>query len=204
MRKLFIVALGILSLLFVGCATPILNVQSNNERIESIFEIDPSKFRFLSYCYFKTTPVGAYERVSQKVGIVGLTEDDLLVVRGNLDTAKENEMISIPISDIEKISMPREIHITHGGLLTAIVLFQLGNLKVDVSKSTELYEMLAYENVEQYASTRSSSRYGMPIYGYDSGSNTENGTFGTYDDGRNPNPVRWERFPGSLKPENQN
>lgn len=169
-----------------GCATPALNIQSNNDRIKAIFKADTSSFRILSFCYFTTIPEGSHDHVSQRIGIVGMTDSSILIVPGNLNTARNSDVVSISISSIETISKPKEIHITHEGLLTAIVLFQWGNLKVDPIKTSELFEMIAYEGVDTLDSNRSSSLYGLPKWGYDdrTWSDSHNGEFGYFVDGR--------------------
>lgn len=149
-----------LSTLVCGCATPALNTQTYGEQIKSIFGTDESEFRFLSYCYFESFPEATTSRVSQSISLVGLTDEELMIVRGNLKTAQKADVTRIPIADIDTVSMPRELHITHNGLLTAIVLFRWGDLKTDPIKTMELQEMLVYENVPEFDADKKSSLYG--------------------------------------------
>jgi len=160
MKQIFGYSLIILISFFYGCATPALNTQTYSEQIQSIFGKDESEFRLLSYCYFKSLPEATTARVSQSISMVGLTDEELMIVKGNLKTAQKADVIRIPIADIDTVSMPRELHITHNGLLTAIVLFRWGDLKTDPIKTLELKEMLAYENVPEIDADKESSLYG--------------------------------------------
>ncbi len=164
MKPPLVALVGLAATLLGGCVTPPLNTSENRDPIQSIFGADESEFRFLSHCYFASFPVGASQEVPQSTALVGLTDSELVLVKGNLNTARKDEVVRIPISDIDSLSIPRELHVAHDGMLTAIVLFRWGDLKIDPIKTSDLRDLLEFENVPEVESSRSDSVYAITDY----------------------------------------
>ncbi len=186
------------SLLIGGCATPPLNTSDFRAPIQSIFGADESEFRFLSHCYFTTFPAGASEEVPQTNAIVGMTDSELVLVKGKLSTARKDDVIRIPIEEIDSVSMPKELHVAHDGMITAIVLFRWGDLKVDPVKTTELSDLLAFENVPEVESPRNDSVYAITVYTTGPNRDWRPEDFGASDGSKHNMPDPALRVPGAT------
>lgn len=180
----------IVALLLSGCITPYLDVQSHDDKVAALFNIDPGEFQFLDYCIFKENPYRGWDDAEPFKGIVGATETDLYLVYGNIHTASSNEIAKIPITEIEGVSnTPKEIQIKHGENLFVVVFYQSLSMKPNPKKSWDLYETMVAMDVPEFDATWSFSVIGDRVR-----SGWGNQGPGTMDDG-GAWPASFERFP---------
>ena len=142
-------------ILVSACSTP-RTIQNSGEQLASVLGVDPSDFRFMSYCgYSGQLQTPANERIKPTPRLVALTKTDLylLEVRRASDVSKEGA-VRIPISEMEGISLNvSQITLRYNSKEILLIPAER-RAKPDKEASRDLFWILARDGVPEFESNK--------------------------------------------------
>src|SRR4051794_14231997 len=112
-RMLLLVAIP--ACLLSGCATP-LNLDRNGRDAAAVIGLSSDRIKFIGYCGFATVTTSG-DRTNAAQGLIALTDDSIVLLKGDLPGASVNQKIkysSLRGVDVKRFGRARQLQVLQG------------------------------------------------------------------------------------------
>ena len=140
-------------LVVTGCGRQTLTLDKGSHQLAPVLGPDSKDLQYFNHAVFAQITDGAEKVGTSRTGTVAVTSSQLILAEGAASSITEDEVVRIPISDIEGVSMEGPfVQLVHGENRIIILPYRWYIDTVDLVQLNALSELLEAKSIPTMAS----------------------------------------------------